>query len=428
MGQDQGRARRSHEGARAASVVVLFSLLAIAAPATAQTTLTGSWSGSYTYGVQVSSCQNKTFTSAGNVTLTLLQIGHSIQGRVDFSDFLIFSGNCNPTKGEVTSVIVGSLDGSNLTLAFPNDSTTTEFSGLASGDSIAASISDAIGGTGSLSAGRMPANPASIDATGTWSGNYSFSDRCANGRTLSYTGTFTLGLTQSGSQAYGVASLANEPLYDQNCNKIASLNVAMSVAGTVSGATFSGAVLDPSGAFEFPITATIDSGSLNGTVSGANQTSTTGSFTLMRNGTQQPAADFAGSYDGNYTEVDNEGPFCANIGSLKFSGPATVSIAQAGNAMAGVLILQNELTVASNGFGGCVVVDAPDEAVPLYGTLSGSTLTATVPLHSGITGSLTITFDSTKIQGSLTDSVGDLATFSAAKSFSPGPRRRAVRQ
>ena len=78
--------------------------MAVAVPATAQTTLTGNWSGNYSYSIQVSACQNKTFTSNGSVTFTLLQIGHAIQGRADFSNFLIFSGNCNPAKGEVTTV------------------------------------------------------------------------------------------------------------------------------------------------------------------------------------------------------------------------------------------------------------------------------------------------------------------------------------
>ncbi|PYQ47314.1 MAG: hypothetical protein DMF59_19185 [Acidobacteria bacterium] len=423
MGQDQGRARRSHERARAAAVAVLSTLIGVAVPATAQTTLTGNWSGNYSYSIQVGACQNKTFTSNGSVTFTLLQVGHAIQGRADFSDFLIFSGNCSPAKGEVTSVIVGTFDGANLALAFPNDSSITQFSGHASGDSISAQISDAIGGTGSLTASRAPANPASVDATGTWSGNYNFTDRCANGHTLSYSGAVTLGLTQSGSQAAGVASLANVPLYDQNCNKIATLNMTMSVAGAVSGGTFSGGVVDPSGSFEFPITATIDSGAMSGMVSGSNQTSTTGSFTLTRATTQRPAADFAGSYEGTYSETDNEAPFCNNIGSLKFSGPASVSIVQAGNSLSGVLILQDELTVTSNGFGGCLVIDAPDAVLPLYGTLSGNTMTATVPLSSGIAASFTVTFDSTTIRGSLTDAFGDLATFTAT----PGPRHRAVR-
>ncbi len=395
---------------------------------TAETTLTGNWSGNYTYSVQLSACQNKTFTSSGSVTLTLLQSGRSIQGRADFSDFLIFSGNCNPTKGDAISVMVGTFDGANVVLAFPNDSTVTRLSGPAGSDTMSAQISDATGGTGSLIANRTPATPSSIDLTGTWSGNYSFTDRCANGRTLSYTGAFTVGFTQSGSQTAGVVTMANVPLYDRNCKKITSLNVAMSVAGAVSGATFNACVFDPSGSFEFPITATIDGASMNGTASGNSQTSTTGSFTLNRSSTQQPAADFAGSYEGTYNENDNEAPFCLNIGSLKFSGPASVSIAQGGNAMAGVLILENELTIASNGFGSCAVIDAPDEVVPLYGTLSGSTLTATVPLSSGIAASITVTFDATTIQGTLTDAFGDVATLSATKSATAaGPRRRVVR-
>src|SRR5713226_1608063 len=182
---------------RSAAAVVFYALLGICVPAGAQSSLTGNWSGTYTYSIQLSACQNKTFGSNGNVALSILQTGNLLQGRADLTDVLMFSGNCNPAKRELTIVILGTVDGSSVLWGFPNDSTHTRFTGSLSGDSIVAQISDANGGSGSLTITRASADPTAIDVTGTWSGNYSFVDRCANGATQSDSGTFTLGLTES---------------------------------------------------------------------------------------------------------------------------------------------------------------------------------------------------------------------------------------
>jgi len=421
---------RFESGGRAAAlrkVAIVLALLGICAPAGAQSSLTGNWSGTYTYSIQLSACQNKTFSSNGNVALSMLQTGNLLQGRADLTDVLMFSGNCNPAKGELTMVIVGAVDGSSVLWGFPNDSTNTQFSGSLNGDSIAAQISDANGGSGSLSMTRASADPTAIDVTGTWSGNYSFTDRCANGATQSYSGPFTLGLTQSSGRAGGVISIQNVPLYDSNCRKITSLNMALSVSGVVTGSTLAGAAFDPAGSFEFPISATIDGVAMNGSVAGASQTSTTGSFTLSRSSAAPPASDFAGSYEGTYNENDNESLFCNNIGSLSFGGPASISIAQAGGAVSGSLIFKEALDVQPNGFGGCAVVDAPDEVFPLFGQLSNNTLTLLLPLGGGVSDLFTVTFAGNTITGTVTDSFGDLATFNATKSAVAGPRRRAVR-
>ena len=412
-----------------AVVPVVCALFIVAAPATAQTNLTGNWSGTYTYSLTLSACQNKIVSSNGTIAVTFLQTGNSLQGRADLTDVLIFSGNCNPTKGEETSAVFGTVTGSSVVWAFPNDSLATEFSGSASGDTITAQISDAAGGTGTLTINRTPVDPMAVDVTGSWSGTYNFVDRCSNGATQSYNGAFTLGLSQSGNRAGGVVSMQNVPLYDSSCRKITALNMAMSVSGVISGATFTGAVFDPSGSFEFPIVATIDGSAMNGTVMGANQTSTTGSFMLSRSSAQSPAADFAGSYEGTYTETDNKAPFCINIGALRFGGPASISISQAGNVVAGFLIFQNAIDVQSDGFGGCIPVNVGDQVLPLYGQLSNNALNAILPVGAS-SAQFNVTFASDKIQGTITNAIGDIAVFSATKSAAPappGPRRRVVR-
>ena len=411
------------------AVIPVVLALALAAPATAQNTLTGNWSGTYTYSVQSSACQNKVFSSNGNVAITFLQTGASVQGRADLTDALFFSGNCNPTKGERTIVVTGMLDGSTVVWTFPNDSLATQFTGTVTGDTITAQISDDAGGTGTLSITRSAPDPMPADFTGTWSGTYNFVDRCTNGATQTYNGSFALGLTQSAGRASGVASLQNVPLYDSSCRKITALNMSMSVSGNVAGSMFTGAVFDPSGTFEFPITATIDNAAMNGRVSGANQTSTTGSFTLNRSTAQAPPADFAGSYEGTYTEVDDGSSFCVNIGLLRFTGAASVSIAQAGNAIAGSVTFHDAVQIQSNGFGGCAPVNIGDEVLPLWGQLSNGTLNVVLPVGS-VAAQFNVTFAAGTIQGTIFDSVGDSARFSATKTATPpppGPRRRVVR-
>ena len=403
------------------SRIVVGSCLAalmISAAAAAQGDLSGNWIGTYTSSIQVSACQNKTYTSSGNVSATILQTGTSLPGRMDFTNVLVFSGNCTPTTEEVTRVIVGTVDSSSVVWSFPNDPNVTQFSGAIDGNTITAQISDANGGNGSLTMTRTSGDAPAVDLTGVWSGNYSLIDRCSNGATQSYTGTSTFGLTQSGGHVGGVITMDNVPLYDQNCQKLTSLNMSLSVAGVVSGSTFSGAVFDPAGSFEFPISATIANAAMSGTVAGANETSTTGTFTLSQVSSQPPDAGFSGSYDGTYSETDNETFTCLNIGSLTFGGPASVVIVQAGNAVSGSLILKQAEDVSPDVFGNCVVVDVGDEVLPLYGTVSGNTLTLLLPLGGGAADQFTVTFSGDTMTGTLTDSFGDFASFSATKSAS----------
>ena len=170
---------------------------------------------------------------------------------------------------------------------------------------------------------------------------------------------------------------------------------------------------------------------MHGNVSGVNQTSTTGTFTITRSNAQAPSADFAGSYEGTYNEADDGSSFCVNIGLLRFSGTASISIAQAGNAIAGSVTFHDALTIESDGFGGCAPVNIGDEVLPLWGQVSNGTLSVVLPVGS-ISALFNVTFAADKIQGTIADSVGDAAAFSATKTVipippPPGPRRHVVR-
>jgi hypothetical protein len=413
--------RRCRVRIRRSFPAACFAALLFSVPASAQTSLTGTWSGTYTFSIQLSACQNKTFTSSGNVAVTFLQTGTSLVGRADLTNALVFGGTCNPGNGEVAHVLLGTVGTTGITWHYPNNPNGTQFSGTVDGNTIAAQISDFNGGSGSLTMTRTSADAPAVDLTGTWTGNSSLSDICPNGAKTSYTGPFTLALVQSGNSAAGVVTMENVPLYDQNCATIANLTMSMAAAGVVSGSTFTGAVFDPWGSFDFPISATISNAGMSGTVTGVSQTSTAGTFTLTRSSTQPPASDFAGSYDGSYNETDNETFTCLNIGSLSYSGNASVSIVQAGNAVSGSLIFESALDVSSDGFGNCVVVDVGEEVLPLYGNLSGNTLTLQLPLGNGATNVFTFNFNGDTITGTLTDSFGDLAQFTTTKSASAAP-------
>jgi hypothetical protein len=392
-------------------VAAFFASLLIPCTASAQTNPTGNWSGTYTYSIQVSSCQNKTFTSSGNVSATFFQIGNSLSGRIDFTNLLVFNGNCSPVNQEITSVVIGSISSTGINWRFVNDSNQTNFVGTNDGKTITAKISDVFGGTGSVTMTQPSVGAPSVDINGSWSGTYTFTDRCTNGVTVSYAGPFTLGISQSGNRAGGVVTMQNVPLYDQTCKKITTLNMALTAAGTVSGSSFSGAVYDPSGSFEFPVQAIVSNGAMSGTVQGASQTSTAGTFTLTRGNASPPATDFSGSYDGSYNEIDNDGQFCFNVGFLTFDGNASVSLVQAGTSVSGSIAFENTLSVSSDGFGNCVVIDSGEQVLPLYGTLSGNSLTLQLPIGNGASEVFSISINNGALTGTISDSFGDTASF-----------------
>jgi len=404
----------------------LVLVILAAAPAFAQSGVTGNWTGQYNFSVQISSCSNKTFTAGGAVSATFLQSGTSVSGRIDLKNFLALT-SCNSTFAEATDVAVGSITGNTIELAGPNSPASTRFTGTTDGSTISLQWSDDNGGTGTITLSRVPGDAPATDAPGAWSGTYSFTDQCSNGVKISYTGAMTMTGTQAGSPYGGVVTLQSVPVYDQNCSKLGTLDMAMIAAGSVFGSTLSGGVWDASGSFEFPVAATIDGSSMAGTVSGANGTDTTGTFTLTRNNADVPASDITGSYEGSYDEVDNERATCLNIATLSFSGDASLSVVQAGNNVSGWLTFHDEQDVASDGFGNCVVVGIGDEVLPFNGTLTGSTLMIqTIFGQSSI--DINTTFGNDAATGTLASNSA-FAQFSVSKPAAPapGPRRRAAR-
>ena len=405
----------------------------VAAPALAQSGLTGNWSGTYSVSIQLAACSNKTFSWNGNASVTLLQAGSAVTGRVDLTNFTFFSSTCTTSSSELTKEIAGTTDGSTLTAAVPNDPNGWQLTGPVGGGTITLQLTDANGLTGTFTLTRATGNIPTTDFTGSWSGNYSFNDICPNGSKIGYTGTMTLGLTQSGENVAGVMTMSNVPLYDQNCATIANLSAVMSVAGTVSGSTFTGVAFDPTGSFDFPFTATIGSAGLTGTATGFSATTTTGTFNLTQSSPQAPASDFSGHFDGTYMETDNGLAQCFNVGNVNFADNASVSIVQAGNAISGVLVLENTLTIVSDGFGDCQVLDGGEEVLPFYGTLSNGAVSLTVPLDSaGDVQAFTFNLSGDTVSGSMTDSFGDVMSFTTTRTApppapTPSVRRRAVK-
>jgi hypothetical protein len=396
----------------------------IASSAAAQSGVTGTWSGTYAMSIQVGSCQNKTFTWSGNATVTFLQSGASVTGRIDLTNFTFLNNNCTTTSAELTKVVFGT-DGSTLTLAVPNDPNGWQFSGPVG----ALQLSDVNGLTGSLSLTRVSGVPAA-DFTGSWSGNYNFSDVCPSGSgNKSYTGAFTLALTQSGDTAGGVLTMTNVPLYDQNCSTLATLTQQLAVAGSVSGSTFTGAAFDPAGTFDFPFTATIGSSGITGSAAGASPTTTTGTFTLTQSSAQVPASDFSGRFEGTYAESDNGLALCFNVGTVNFQDAAALDLVQAGSAVSGALILENTLSIVSDGFGSCAVIEGGEQALPIYGTINNGVVSFTVPLGASAVQAFQLNLAGDTITGAMQDSFSDVMQFSVTRAAAapPAVRRRAVK-
>ena len=409
----------------AARKLILLLAACIAAPAFAQGGLTGAWTGTYSQSIQVAGCQNKTFSWSGNATFVLVQTGNGVTGRIDLANYTFINSNCTTTTGDLTRIVFGGVNNSLLTLAVPNDSSLWSISGTPSGDSMTLSLTDVNGLTGTFTLSRAGGNPTA-SFTGTWSGNYALSDVCPNGTTKkNYNGAFTLALKQAGSNAAGVVTMTNVPLYDQSCSTIANLTQTMAVAGSINGSTFAGAVYDPSGLFDFPLTMT---GSTV-TVSGYSLTGTAGTFTLTQSGTSSPASDFSGHYDGSYSESDNGFALCFNVGQVNFSDAASVDLIQAGNMVAGALVLENTESIVSDGTGNCAVVDGGEEVLPFYGTISNGTVSLTIPNGNGTAQQFAFTLSGDTISGAMQDSLGDIMQFTTTRPPAPTPtgRRRTTR-
>lgn len=411
--------RQSSSTGRRRSLTVAAMLLTICAAAFAQTPLTGTWSGTYSYSVSPSGC-NQTFASNGNVAVTFLQNDTSLSGTMVLSDLQMFTGNCTTTKGDFPDALQGNVSGSALSWRLLNDADFTQFTATRSGETISATLTDAVGGTGTLTLNRTAGTTPAVDSSGSWSGTYSFTDQCSNGVQQKYSGAMSIGVLQTGAAYTGVLTMAGVPLYDQNCSKLATETLTLSSAGSVSASTLTGSMFDPAGSFEFPVSITTDGTTMTGTVSGASQTNTTGTFTLTRSSSQRPDTTFTGTYSGNYQEIDNVAPFCLNLGSLTFGGAASVSAIQAGNAISGTLTVEDSLNAVQDGFGGCGVVNVGEVVLPLYGTLSGGSLILVVPQGGGVVNNYNVTFSSSSVAGTVSDSFGDILSFSTTKS-TPAP-------
>jgi hypothetical protein len=393
---------------------LLFAVMFVAFHAPAQSALNGKWTGTYSLNFQVSGC-SATFTMNGNATLMLLQTGTSFTGRMDLTNVMLFGSTCTPTLVERAMPIVGAVDGSDVTWHMSTDPNGAQFDGTLNGNVLSVQVTGSSGGTGTATFTRADVDPQAADLTGTWSGTYAFTDRCANGSTKSYSGQWTFGLKQSAGFASGVVTMTNVPLYDQNCATVTLQTLSLTAAGVVTGSTISAAVYDPSGLFDFAITATRSGGSLKGSVAGVSDTSTAGDFTSGIVASTAPDTAFAGGYAGTYTESDNLVGFCANIATVRFSGPATVSVAQSGNAVSAVILFDESLQVISDGRGFCDVVDGGQELFPLYGTLNGGVVNLLESIGGGAQELIGVTFTGDTSIGTFSDSFGDGATFSATR-------------
>ena len=212
--------------------------------------------------------------------------------------------------------------------------------------------------------------------TGTWSGDYAFTDHCDNGATFTSRGTATAGFNQSGSAVTGSIVANNVTFTDgSTCTpKSTPQTFTLPVTGTISGGTFSGTFVAPEGGRSIPLTGAVTATSMS--LSFPGQPTTSGTFTLSLISSQPPDSALTGTYMGRYTSTFVP---CGTLPAVTYSGDMTITLVQTGNAISGtVTVFGNKKDQRDPTTGVCTVVDNPPNPFALSGQVNGSTLTLTV--------------------------------------------------
>lgn len=282
---------------------------------------------------------------------------------------------------------------------------------------------------------------AQVNLTGIWSGSMndtlfwglSSPSPCANGTPAPFTasGPSTLALAQHGSSFAGSLSLPHnwQDHRDSNgnCSWVAGGPTSVTVSGTVSGSTITASISD--GNSSLPLTLSLSGLTITASFRGATNSA---SFTLNRQSELPTQPDLTGMWSGTMNETSVWGSGspspCANgtPGPFTVSGPSTLAIAQNGSSFAGSLSLPHNWHDHRDSSGNCMWVDAGPVSVTVSGTVSGSTITASIgggnsslPLTGSLSGSTITASFHAEISS---------ATFTLSRADAAAPRRRAVRR
>src|SRR6266550_758013 len=162
-----------------------------------------------------------------------------------------------------------------------------------------------------------------VNVTGTWSGQFTITDHCDNGQTFSSNGNASAGFSQSGSSINGSITMNNAVFTDgSKCIPEQPQTFTVVVTGTVSGGSFSGSFIVPSGRV-LPLTGSVSSTSMSLAFPGDPVTS--GTFTLSHTSTTPPDSQLTGTYTGTFNAAIVP---CGNPPPIAYSGSLTAGLTQ----------------------------------------------------------------------------------------------------
>jgi hypothetical protein len=369
---------------------VVFAVLVGASPARAQTSnsnMSGRWNGQY---VMTDHCDDgSTYSYSGIATAAFNQAGTSVTGDITFQDVVGTDGkDCRTRRsaGTVTLGVSGSVTGSSFAGTLFTDTThPVSLSGSVASTSMTLSFpaNPTTSGTITLT---LAGTPAQVDLTGIWSGTAtetvmwsSVSGSCANGTPapIVSSGPSTLAIAQLGSTFAGSITLPHswrDPSNNGVCALVDSGPTSFAFSGIVSGSAIinSSLPLSVSGSiitFTFPESASaLDHGS----------------FTLTKQTSLPAQPDLTGIWSGTMNMAAVWGSGSPSCGSgtpapITASGLSTLAIAQTGSTFAGSLTWPHVWCDHKDSDSGvCTWVDRGMVAVTVSGTVSGSTITASI--------------------------------------------------
>lgn len=262
----------------------------------------------------------------------------------------------------------------------------------------------------------LGATAQNVDVTGTWSGEYVYTDRCDNGSTFSTRGVATAQFLQSGSAVQGTVVLKDLIETDGSaCIPRAPVTLTLPVTATVSGGRLNGSLIPPGGG---PVALTGTASATALTLSFDSQNVTSGTITLTRTSSQPPASGLSGTYDGTYTNVIVP---CGRLAPVTYSGALKLILLQTGTTFTGSLTFTNDKGDRDQN-GNCTVIDRGTVTVPVVGEINGTTFTAMAFFGDDRTGSVTGTVSGNTISGDNPGEFpGERFTFSVTRSSSGPP-------
>jgi hypothetical protein len=352
---------------RAVVFAILITAASFARAQTLDADIGGAWVGQYAI---TDHCDNgTTFSSSGIATASFSQNGSSVSGTVTLHNAIFsrggqdcadlaspatitvpiegtisgnsFTGPLHPITGGPVP-LTGSIDSSSLTLSFPRQPPVT---------------------SGTFTLAR--AQTANADIGGAWAGQYAITDHCENGTTFGSSGLAAASFSQDGSSVIGTITLHNAIFSrgGQDCADLADAQaITVSIVGTLFGNFFTG-LLHPTAGGPVPLTGLIDSNSL--TLSFPAHPVTSGTFTLARSA----SVDVTGIWSG----IADWTTRCQTGVVQSDSGPFALELIQQNGRVTGVatidVVFLNEA---------CQIESRQTFRLPVIGTVSGNTLTATV--------------------------------------------------